>query len=105
MEYLNGTALHPSVVFEINGFPIISFEHRCKKCVQTPLHFWPFYILEPHTNFNHVIFGLLGSEKAWHDRKHYMESWWRPNVTHGFLYLDEASTGSGGRRGDSNLEY
>ncbi|KAL1554063.1 hypothetical protein AAHA92_14659 [Salvia divinorum] len=50
-------------------------------------------VVEPRTNFNHVIFGLLGSEKAWHDRKHYIESWWRPNVTRGVLYLDKAPTG------------
>ncbi|KAL1554068.1 hypothetical protein AAHA92_14664 [Salvia divinorum] len=49
--------------------------------------------VEPQTNFNHVVFGLLGSEKALHDRKHYIESWWRPNVTRGVLYLDKAPTG------------
>ncbi|XP_057767712.1 uncharacterized protein LOC130987994 [Salvia miltiorrhiza] len=48
---------------------------------------------EPPTNLNHVIFGLLGSENAWHDRQHYTQSWWRPNVTRGVLYLDKAPTG------------
>lgn len=41
------------------------------------------------TNLSHLAFGLLGSEKAWHSRKAYIESWWRPNLTHGFLYLDK----------------
>ncbi|KAL0419554.1 UNVERIFIED_CONTAM: hypothetical protein Sradi_1368900 [Sesamum radiatum] len=45
------------------------------------------------TNLSHLVFGLLGSEKAWHHRKAYIESWWRPNATRGFLYLDKAPTG------------
>lgn len=45
------------------------------------------------TNLSHIVFGLLGSEKAWHHRKAYIESWWRPNATRGFLYLDKAPTG------------
>ncbi|KAH6812973.1 hypothetical protein C2S51_021991 [Perilla frutescens var. frutescens] len=42
------------------------------------------------TNLSHLVFGLLGSEKAWHHRKAYIESWWRPNATRGFLFLDKA---------------
>lgn len=30
----------------------------------------------------------MGSEAGYHFRKHYIESWWRPNATRGFLYLD-----------------
>lgn len=44
------------------------------------------------TNLSHLVFGLVGSEKAWHHRKPYIESWWRPNVTRGFLFLDKAPT-------------
>ncbi|TMW81685.1 hypothetical protein EJD97_008372 [Solanum chilense] len=40
------------------------------------------------TNISHLLFGLLGSEKAWHHRKSYIESWWRPNITKGHLLLD-----------------
>ncbi|KAM3202515.1 hypothetical protein P3L10_030139 [Capsicum annuum] len=40
------------------------------------------------TNISHLVFGLLGSEEAWHHRKPYIESWWRPNVTIGLLLLD-----------------
>ncbi|XP_049379137.1 uncharacterized protein LOC125843973 [Solanum stenotomum] len=40
------------------------------------------------TNINHLLFGLLGSQKAWHHRKSYIESWWRPNITKGYLLLD-----------------
>lgn len=40
------------------------------------------------TNINHLMFGLLGSAKTWKHRKTYIESWWRPNVTRGYVYLD-----------------
>ncbi|XP_059311455.1 uncharacterized protein LOC132063026 [Lycium ferocissimum] len=40
------------------------------------------------TKISHLVFGLLGSEEAWHHRKPYIESWWRPNVTKGNLLLD-----------------
>ncbi|KAK6141680.1 hypothetical protein DH2020_024573 [Rehmannia glutinosa] len=45
------------------------------------------------TNLSHLGFGLLGSEKAWHNRKAYIESWWRPNATRGLLYLDKNPAG------------
>ncbi|XP_019157692.1 PREDICTED: uncharacterized protein LOC109154333 [Ipomoea nil] len=48
---------------------------------------------ESPTNISHLLFGLIGSEKAWHHRKAYTESWWRPGVTRGFIYLDVAPTG------------
>lgn len=45
------------------------------------------------TNMSHLIFGLIGSEAAWHHRKPYVESWWRPNETRGYLLLDKEPTG------------
>ncbi|XP_073300658.1 uncharacterized protein [Primulina huaijiensis] len=48
---------------------------------------------ESSTGLNHIVFGLLGSENAWHWRKPYIESWWRPNITRGFLFLDKSPTG------------
>ncbi|TMW83472.1 hypothetical protein EJD97_001604, partial [Solanum chilense] len=45
------------------------------------------------TNLSHLVFGLLGSEEAWHFRKDYIESWWRPNKTRGYLFLDVAPKG------------
>ncbi|CAH9070551.1 unnamed protein product, partial [Cuscuta europaea] len=47
---------------------------------------------ESRTNLSHLIFGLVGSENAWHHRKAYIETWWRPNVTRGFIYLDTEPT-------------
>lgn len=44
------------------------------------------------TTINHLLFGLIGSEKAWHHRKAYIESWWRPHITKGYLFLDVPPT-------------
>ncbi|KAL8530346.1 hypothetical protein ACS0TY_007401 [Phlomoides rotata] len=41
------------------------------------------------TNLSHLLFGLLGSVHTWYNRKDYIQSWWRPNVTLGLLYLDD----------------
>ncbi|KAL0459181.1 UNVERIFIED_CONTAM: hypothetical protein Slati_0545300 [Sesamum latifolium] len=45
---------------------------------------------DSRTNLGHLVFGLVGSEQAWHHRKEYIESWWRPNGTRGYLFLDKA---------------
>lgn len=41
------------------------------------------------TNISHILFGLGGSAKTWHDRKNYSELWWNPNTTRGFIWLDK----------------
>ncbi|KAK3037423.1 hypothetical protein RJ639_031917 [Escallonia herrerae] len=41
------------------------------------------------TNISHLFFGIGGSAKSWNDRRHYCEAWWKPNVTRGFVWLDE----------------
>ncbi|KAK4441444.1 hypothetical protein Salat_0479300 [Sesamum alatum] len=41
------------------------------------------------TLLSHLAFGIIGSEEAWHHRRSYIESWWRPNATHGLLFLDQ----------------
>ncbi|CAK9183466.1 unnamed protein product [Ilex paraguariensis] len=56
---------------------------------------WPLpksEITDSTTNLNHLMFGLVGSVDAWKHRKAYIESWWRPNATRGYLYLDTAPT-------------
>ncbi|KAI7984671.1 hypothetical protein LOK49_LG15G02145 [Camellia lanceoleosa] len=40
------------------------------------------------TNVSHLVFGLVSSVKTWKPRKPYIHSWWRPNVTRGYLFLD-----------------
>ncbi|KAK9158865.1 hypothetical protein Scep_005439 [Stephania cephalantha] len=44
---------------------------------------------EADTNISHIVFGIGGSAKNWKYRSRYTEVWWRPNVTRGFVWLDE----------------
>ncbi|PIN04613.1 Galactosyltransferase [Handroanthus impetiginosus] len=44
------------------------------------------------TNLSHIAFGLLGSVKTWPHRRGYLEAWWRPNQTRGYVYLDKPPT-------------
>lgn len=46
----------------------------------------------PPTNITHIVFGISGSMKSWTQRKNYIESWWKPNVTRGYLFLDKNPT-------------
>lgn len=46
------------------------------------------------TNLSHLVFGLIGSEKTWDHRKNYIESWWMPKVTRGYLLLDVSPSAS-----------
>uniref|UniRef100_A0A5B7B4N6 Uncharacterized protein n=1 Tax=Davidia involucrata TaxID=16924 RepID=A0A5B7B4N6_DAVIN len=41
------------------------------------------------TNISHIVFGIGGSMKTWKDRRRYSELWWQPNVTRGYVWLDE----------------
>ncbi|MED6120765.1 hypothetical protein PIB30_024054 [Stylosanthes scabra] len=40
------------------------------------------------TNISHILFGISASVKTWPMRRHYIDLWWQPNVTRGFLWLD-----------------
>ncbi|KAF3654969.1 putative protein EIN4-like [Capsicum annuum] len=39
------------------------------------------------TNVSHLVFGITSSSRTWKNRITYIESWWRPNVTRGFVVL------------------
>ncbi|MCL7046091.1 hypothetical protein MKW94_007271 [Papaver nudicaule] len=41
------------------------------------------------TNISHILFGIGGSVRTWKNRRHYTELWWKPNITRGFVWLDE----------------
>ncbi|KAI3955407.1 hypothetical protein MKW98_018508, partial [Papaver atlanticum] len=41
------------------------------------------------TNISHILFGIGGSVSTWKKRRRYPELWWKPNITHGFVWLDE----------------
>ncbi|KAK4764582.1 hypothetical protein SAY86_025672 [Trapa natans] len=42
------------------------------------------------TNLSHIVFGIISSLKTVKTRKPLIESWWRPNMTRGYLFLDKA---------------
>jgi hypothetical protein len=44
------------------------------------------------TNISHIVFGIVGALNKWNSRKSYVESWWRPNITRGYLFLDRPPT-------------
>ncbi|KAJ8770932.1 hypothetical protein K2173_022104 [Erythroxylum novogranatense] len=44
------------------------------------------------TNLSHIGFIVIGSLNSWKHRKAYTESWWRPNVTRGYVFLDKEPT-------------
>ncbi|XP_057768559.1 uncharacterized protein LOC130988647 [Salvia miltiorrhiza] len=43
----------------------------------------------PNTNATHIVFGIAASASTWSHRKHYVQSWWRPNITRGYVFLDK----------------
>ncbi|CAN4101785.1 unnamed protein product [Withania somnifera] len=43
---------------------------------------------DSHTNVSHLVFGIASSSRTWKNRISYIESWWRPNVTRGFVFLE-----------------
>ncbi|KAM7262857.1 hypothetical protein ACFE04_000540 [Oxalis oulophora] len=46
-------------------------------------------ILREKTNVSHILFGIGGAAQTWEQRRQYCELWWKPNVTRGFVWLDE----------------
>ncbi|KAJ8770915.1 hypothetical protein K2173_022087 [Erythroxylum novogranatense] len=46
----------------------------------------------PPTDLSHIGFIVISSLKTWKHRRAYTESWWRPNVTRGYVFLDKEPT-------------
>ncbi|KAJ8770931.1 hypothetical protein K2173_022103 [Erythroxylum novogranatense] len=44
------------------------------------------------TDLSHIGFIVISSLKTWKHRRAYTESWWRPNVTRGYVFLDKEPT-------------
>lgn len=40
------------------------------------------------TNISHLIFGIAASSNTWGEKKWYINSWWKPNITRGYVFLD-----------------
>lgn len=44
------------------------------------------------TNISHLVIGIVGSMNTWRHKRSYVEAWWRPNVTRGYVFLDRPPT-------------
>ncbi|XP_010262601.1 PREDICTED: uncharacterized protein LOC104601103 isoform X2 [Nelumbo nucifera] len=44
------------------------------------------------TSISHIVFGVAGSVNTWRTKKNYIEAWWKPNETRGFVWLERAPT-------------
>ncbi|KAK6118595.1 hypothetical protein DH2020_047663 [Rehmannia glutinosa] len=42
------------------------------------------------TNISHLFFGIAGASNTWSKKKLYVETWWRPNVTRGLVFMDKS---------------
>ncbi|KAM3739840.1 hypothetical protein ACB098_08G052800 [Castanea mollissima] len=40
------------------------------------------------TNISHLVFGIASSANTWINKRAYIESWWQPNTTRGYIFLD-----------------
>ncbi|THG23415.1 hypothetical protein TEA_017515 [Camellia sinensis var. sinensis] len=80
-------------------FSVFLFSHPGCQSELISSHFQHLWVSPPQPNIttvspsspttiNHIVFGLVGSVGGWRDRKNYIESWWKPNITRGYLYLD-----------------
>lgn len=45
------------------------------------------------TNISHILFSISGSAATWHDRTRFINLWWKPDRTRGFVWLDEEPRG------------
>lgn len=62
----------------------LHFDHTTKISTDTSL-----LGSEQQTNISHIVFGISSSVKTWTGRRDYCELWWKPNITRGFVWLDE----------------
>ncbi|XP_059430198.1 uncharacterized protein LOC132163833 [Corylus avellana] len=83
--------LHKSV--PISGLLLFLF---CIFSLNPPSNYQPFSrpttTPSSSTNISHIVFGIVGALNTWNSRKPYVESWWRPNITRGYLFLDGQPT-------------
>ncbi|KAI3783424.1 hypothetical protein L1987_42505 [Smallanthus sonchifolius] len=76
------------VVF-LTSFVVLSALRRQPSRLTTQVQDSSPGVPDPPTQISHVLFGIGGSVHTWRDRRHYSELWWQPNITRGFVWLDE----------------
>ncbi|KAM3397726.1 hypothetical protein P3S68_001239 [Capsicum galapagoense] len=47
-----------------------------------------YYNSSNKTNISHLVFGIAASSNTWGEKKWYINSWWKPNITRGYVFLD-----------------
>ncbi|KAL1547446.1 hypothetical protein AAHA92_23923 [Salvia divinorum] len=104
MDVSGGPCKTIALLFFLFYVILVAVSNRYPNCPSPSAAFFPPFLktqqpsppttttTEP-TTLDHLVFGLVGSEQAWHHRRPYIESWWRPNATRGLLLLDAAPTG------------
>lgn len=65
-------------------------KHPCCQFARTLLFEDPLVNFDSPTNLNHTVFAISGSRNTWTNRRWYVEAWWRPNKTRGYVFMDEA---------------
>ncbi|MCL7030208.1 hypothetical protein MKW94_013311 [Papaver nudicaule] len=44
--------------------------------------------LYTNTDINDLVFGIASSASTWRTRRQYIEGWWQPNITRGYVFFD-----------------
>ena len=44
------------------------------------------------TNLSDLVFGIAASVNTWRTKRIYIDAWWRPNITRGYLFLERTPT-------------
>ncbi|XP_010536094.1 PREDICTED: uncharacterized protein LOC104811175 [Tarenaya hassleriana] len=93
-------AVSGSVLFFLHMF-VFSVKHRGTLNLVVPSElkfssfssssppFSPPETVEIPTDISHVVFVIVGSVTTWKHRRGYIESWWRPNITRGHVFLEQ----------------
>ncbi|KAL0426304.1 UNVERIFIED_CONTAM: hypothetical protein Slati_2805200 [Sesamum latifolium] len=79
--------------YYFSAFPTPKWRSNCAECDRTLIHASFRQSArgggEEKTTISHILFGIGGSAETWSRRRHYCELWWKPNVTRGYVWLDE----------------
>ncbi|KAG8376936.1 hypothetical protein BUALT_Bualt09G0115900 [Buddleja alternifolia] len=78
----------------LSAFPVWKWRINCAECDKSTLVHASYHELtndesETKTNISHILFGIASSARTWSKRRQYIELWWEPNITRGFVWLDK----------------
>ncbi|XP_042476233.1 uncharacterized protein LOC122057934 [Macadamia integrifolia] len=95
----SGVVLFKSLLITGSIFYLFNIFFANQSCCQSPQlftslpHGWDSYARHSFSNasstdISHIVFGVTGSINTWRNRRHYIEEWWQPNITRGYVWLD-----------------